>query len=413
MKNITKIISFVCLILFVSCASEIDPLDYIDGGEIRYPGKANEVLYRAGKNRLEIEFTLGPDPNISQGVIYWNSGKESISFPIDRASLEGNKVTTLIENLTEGIYNFEIRTIDVFGNQSVPVYLTGRTYGDRFATILAGRQIEEIDLADLQGNVKLDWGDSIIYSGGIYFEYKNAENEQQRVLIPNTESGRILEKGTTFPKQDFKISTFFIPEPTAIDTFFHVRTIEYDPASLPSVVQMAKPYAYINLTGDVAQDKVFEWAILFDGKAMSGKEKYGDVGWKSCYTDDPTADPQWITFDVGAAIKMQRIRMDFYYFKSGSMPTDMDVVAYAGEGVPPSLDAADPDYWKDWVVVCNFDNTLLSNDDAGFLKGMDSTFEPDDVPIARYYRMKSNGLNAWGGTRFSLSELTVWAHVGY
>ncbi|WP_418895487.1 DUF4998 domain-containing protein [Limibacterium fermenti] len=418
MKDIVKILSLIYLLVFVSsCLGEIDPLDYIEGDEIRYAGKANDVLYRAGQNRLEIQFTLGPDPNISGAAIYWNLNRDSIIFDIDRSSLENNRVNKVIENLTENIYNFEIYTIDKFGNRSVPVNITGRTYGDRYATVMADREIEGFELINKEGDVKVLFADSIITSRGVYLEYKDIDNETKKMFVDNTALYGIIPGASKLGVQPLKIKTFFLPEPLAIDTFFSVNTITYDPDDLSPLVDIvSKPYSYIELKGDATAQG---WNLLWDGRIMSGKEKYDDVGWNSFNTNIDGNDPQWVTIDVGAPIKIERIRADFYYYRSGTMPKNMDIMAYKGEGVPPSLEIIDADYWKDWQVINTFDTSSTAdypNNDEGFNKGLDKTFEYNSVPIARYYRLRNNqaGYYAdWAKSRFSLSELTFWEYVGY
>ena len=149
---------------------------------------------------------------------------------------------------------------------------------------------------------------------------------------------------------------------------------------------------------------------------MSGPEKYGEVGWGSFVVEGGSRDPVWVTIDVKEPIRIQRIRGDFYYFYAGTMPRVLDVLAYTGTGTPPSLEVGNADYWKDWKIIHTF-KTLEenTNDNAGFQKGLDKTFNAEDVPTARYFRLRNNELNFFGNpnTNFSLSELTFWAHVGY
>lgn len=416
MKNIIRILSLICLLLAISCSGEIDPLDYVDGGELRYPGKANDVSYNAGKERLEIQFNLGPDPNVTRAVVYWNLKKDSVVIDIDKASMEDNKVKRIIDNLPENIYNFEIYTYDKFGNKSVPVYLTGRTYGKRYTSVVTDRRVQGFELINTKGDVNLLWGDSILYSGGVYLEYKDQNNEKKELLIRNSESNTFFADGFKYPKQDLKITTFFLPELNAIDTFFTTTVKEYDPKDLPKLVAMKKPYSALILKGD---DECNGWDYLWDNRAMSGFEKYEDVNWQAFNTSG-SWEPVWFTVNVGEPVRIQRIRADFYFYKNGSMPKYLDVLAYSGNGVPPGLEADDPDYWKDWVIIHSFDTTSESeypyadgDKDVGFLKGLDQTFDAASVPKTQYYRLKSNGGWAdWASHQISLAELSFWAHVG-
>lgn len=63
MKNLIKTTTLGIVALAAACSGPIDPFEeFTDGEEIRYAGKANELSYTTGKNRLAINFVLAPIP---------------------------------------------------------------------------------------------------------------------------------------------------------------------------------------------------------------------------------------------------------------------------------------------------------------------------------------------------------------
>jgi hypothetical protein len=420
MKNIIKLLGLACLILITSCSGEIDPLDYVDGGEIRYPGKANNLVYRGGKNRLEIQFTLGPDPSVDKTVIYWNLKKDSVVINIDRASLKGNTITKVIENLPEDIYNFEIYTYDKYGNKSVPSYLTGRTYGDRYANVLADRGMS-YEFSNLQGDVRITWADSIIYSSGAYLEYTDLDNNPLKVFISNKETERTIKDGIKYTKRDMKITTFFIPEPYAIDTFYTSHIQEFDPSNLPVVVEMAKPYAgafVAEFDTPVLQDWNSAWGNIWNGnwgktfvQNTSGDPWADEAGWTVFGTNpNDGAESTWLTIDIKEHVKLARYRTGFYWPYMSACPRKTELWAYTGTGAPTKEDG-----WNNWVKIGSMDNSALTHAEMETQYGLGDNLyldATDSHPVARYYRLRC--YDNWDSkVHFIIAEVTFWAHIGF
>lgn len=162
MKNLIKTTILGIAAVAAACSGPIDPFEeFTDGEEIRYAGKANDLSYTTGKNRLAINFVLGPDPNVSEAKIFWNMQQESVTVPVDRTALTDDVVSQVIENLPENTYNFEVRTYDKFGNSSVPAYVTAKTYGPMYEATLATRGVAEIKGTNAKKDIVLTLGDTI------------------------------------------------------------------------------------------------------------------------------------------------------------------------------------------------------------------------------------------------------------
>lgn len=409
MKNIIKLFCFISLLLNCACEGEIDPLQFAPEGELRYPGKANNAIYFAGKERLQIQFTLSPDPNVNKAIVYWNLLKDSTSIDIDKNTLTDNIVNILIDNLPENIYNFEIYTYDKFNNQSVPTHLTGRTYGLRYSSALNSRSITGYEAANDNGDIKIMWGDSILASAGIQLTYTDLEQNKKVVEVPNVENETVL-KAINITKE-IEISTLFVPEANAIDTFVSKNTIILDPTKL--ILEMQKPYAsgYVDGFDSPNNNK---WDKLWDGKwgktfnqNDNGTPWGGESGWGSFEPKGPLpAQPAWLTVDLSQPVKVARYRSGLYWPYMRACPKKTELWAYTGTGTPTAEEG-----WDNWIKIGSTDNSAYTTADMAreYPLGDNIYTEYASVPSARFYRIKVSEI--WGSNgSFSISEVTFWKY---
>lgn len=409
MKNIIKLFCFISLLLNCACEGEIDPLQFAPEGELRYPGKANNAIYFAGKERLQIQFTLSPDPNVNKAIVYWNLLKDSTSIDIDKNTLTDNIVNILIDNLPENIYNFEIYTYDKFNNQSVPTHLTGRTYGLRYSSALNSRSITGYEAANDNGDIKIMWGDSILASAGIQLTYTDLEQNKKVVEVPNVENETVL-KAINITKE-IEISTLFVPEANAIDTFVSKNTIILDPTKL--ILEMQKPYAsgYVDGFDSPNNNK---WDKLWDGKwgktfnqNDNGTPWGGESGWGSFEPKGPLpAQPAWLTIDLSQPVKVARYCSGLYWPYMRACPKKTELWAYTGTGTPTAEEG-----WDNWIKIGSTDNSAYTTADMAreYPLGDNIYTEYASVPSARFYRIKVSEI--WGTNDiFSISEVTFWKY---
>lgn len=410
MKTIIKAFRlFFIIFALSSCEGEINPVkDFTDGEELRYPGKPTEAIYRAGNNRLEIQFTLNPDPNITKALVYWNMKEESITIDIDRSQLTDDKVLYIIDHLPENVYSFEIYTEDKFGNRSVPEYMTGRTYGSRYHGFLTHRLITGYEAANLDGDIHIHLGDSVLGSQETILSYTNLANQEVEMTIANTVNTVTLENAN-FAKP-IKYKTLHLPEPNAIDVF-EVAAADYtiDPEKL--VYELPKPYATYFVEGFDTNNG--NYAALWNGKwgktystDDGGSPWGGEAGWAA--VDVPKGS--WITMDLGRVAKLQRYRTGFYWPYRKSCPQITEIWAYQGTGAPTAADG-----WDHWVKMGEINN-------ASFIKNQDDMIREypigDNIYIdypkafaARYYRVKF--VTNWdpNNANCNLAEMTFWIYV--
>jgi len=431
MKELIKILSIcVGIFLFISCSDKVDPMEFTDGKEIRYAGKVNDLVYFPGNNRVEVQFVLGPDPNVNKAIIYWNLREKSVEIDINRAALESDTVSYIFEEMPENTYSFEIFTFDVFGNKSVPEYLTAKSYGTKYISGLYDRNIVSYEAANLDGNIQINWGDSVMKSVGVKLKYEDINSIKKEVYVYNTDISTVLEapdlgKAVTY-------QTLHIPEDGAIDTFTIAPVeVEFDKEKL--ILYLKKPYNVINVEGFDSPWGHSNKQNLWDekwGRGYVGGSPWDDytwadgAGWADFYTSQPDdfRDPTWLTFDVGTPVRLQKYRQHGYWPYYHTAPRVWELWAYAGEGEPTAATG-----WDNWVKIGEYDNTHLgawnapdqSARIAAYPLGEALEFNYDDVPLARYYRAKC--LKNWNwndekpkeeqnnGVNISLTEVFFWA----
>jgi len=209
----------VFVIVFAACSEMDDYKDYVDGGEITYPGIIDSVKAHPGHNRLLLTGLLSSDPKITGVKVYWNSNKDSVVQNITR-STGIDTVRFLLENMAENVYSFTFYTFDAQGNLSVPVSKTGEVYGDKYLASLNNRLIESAELTDT-GTV-IVWGeagylDGLISTEVVYMK----ENGDQGIAYQKTsdaESAMVLKDYHSGTK--FSYRSLFMPDSMCIDTFY-------------------------------------------------------------------------------------------------------------------------------------------------------------------------------------------------
>lgn len=283
MKYITKILFSISLLLLISCSEAVDYLkDFTNGEEIRYAGKMNDFTYRAGKGRLQLQYKLGPDPNLLESKIYWDLRRDSIVVDLKNADRdeEGN-ILVMLENMGEGIHSFEAYNYDKFGNKSVQEYLTGKSYGQRFESSIYNRDLdtlkgvkgfylEKIDTSSgVENNVHLIFLDSLQTSKEVLIEYEDIEGKERRKYLAN-DLDTILLEGLQ-ENTEMILTTYHVPELTAIDVFkskpVKIIVPSYNEMSDPreTIIPIPKPYASKHIDGFDTNNNG-EWNYLWDKK---------------------------------------------------------------------------------------------------------------------------------------------------
>lgn len=196
--------------------------EFTKGGEVSYTGKIDSLHIYAGKNRVNVKGLIISDPKVTEVRVFWNSRKDSVVVPIIRTS-GVDVLNVIIDGLEENIYNFEVRTYDKLGNESIPVFKIGNAYGQRYeATLLAAIMNRNIATgisngATLNGTLE-SLNDFTNKSSYTILTYTATDNTEKQLVIQSKQSSFTItdyKSGT-----DVKYKTAYQPEVGAIDVFF-------------------------------------------------------------------------------------------------------------------------------------------------------------------------------------------------
>jgi hypothetical protein len=235
--KITTYYIIVALVLIISACSKMDDYrgKYMAGGSITYPGKMDSVMAFSGKSRVEITGLFTSDPKIVKYKVFWNSRQDSLEVPVQRTSgVDTPKV--IIPGLPEGLMNFEIRTYDAKGNISIPVNTSANVYGDLYQSALINRGIVNAEM-QLDGSALISWTDVSKDAGVVNMQIKYSDNTgvMHDTLIASDLKGLTTSLPAFKSGNAISYRTAYLPNPTAIDTFYtayEVHTVKADVTSL-------------------------------------------------------------------------------------------------------------------------------------------------------------------------------------
>jgi len=214
MKNKYLYVIIVGIIALIgqSCSKMNDlHQGYLDEGEIIYAAKVDSVASHAGKARIQLEMFI-VSQRIDKLRVYWNDKNDSVDVTV------GNQIGTkkiMLENLQEKNYIFQLISFDKFGNPSLPFEATGKVYGSNFQSTLTNRVIKS-KTAVVSGKTTITWSGTVDKGVRCDLTYLNLDNVSVSKKIPMSELSTVISDF----KSDMKYRTLFLPEPTAIDTFY-------------------------------------------------------------------------------------------------------------------------------------------------------------------------------------------------
>lgn len=113
----------------------------MDQGEHIYAAKVDAVVVRPGNERIQLDLFYTAQ-RIKECVIYWNVRQNSLVKELPASGVNG--VPVLLEDMPEGTYSFEIVTKDLYGNESLVVEASGKSYGNSYKSGLINARYSSI-----------------------------------------------------------------------------------------------------------------------------------------------------------------------------------------------------------------------------------------------------------------------------
>lgn len=260
-------VCLVALALITSCRKMDDYKQYIKGGEISYTGKIDSVKILSGRNRVLVRGLFLADPKVTSLRIFWNNFKDSVTIPVTRKNTV-DSLAYFVEKVEEGVQNFVLFTYDKDGNKSIPVYRTGKSYGDRYQSSLQNRGISAA-LTGSDGKTTINWlgMDRLTGVFATEVEYTNTGGKTVKVRTPIDST--VTRIADFKPSSNIRYRTLFLPDTIAIDTF----STDYATRYVPQFVQQDVTRLYLKNAGPNVNRAAYDggrWGTLADWTSNAG-----------------------------------------------------------------------------------------------------------------------------------------------
>jgi hypothetical protein len=181
-----KNIIFIMLVLLAACSPMNDKYkDFIKDGPIVYLSKLNtdEVKVTGNRERIHFQWPALTDPRGKKVIISWANKTEKLETEFDPSV----PTSIYVGPLREGSYIFEINIIDNEGNSSIPVFVTGYSYGLFYESYLINRKILSSALVEKGRTVTCPAAiDSTMT--GMVFEWMDATQTIYTGFIPSSDT---------------------------------------------------------------------------------------------------------------------------------------------------------------------------------------------------------------------------------
>ena len=318
MKNIFKYITcrqlavFFLSVLIIACNSSCDKMkdnymDYLAGGEIIYPGKADSLKTYPGKNRIQVQWLLKSDPSITSAKIYWSNKENFREVPIIRTS-GIDTINVLLENMEEQTYTFEVYTFDNVGNKSVASEAIGTVYGDKYRSTLLNRALQGVNLTE-EGDLEIIWEAADEGTVAEELTYSDTDGKTHSVSFDVSQDTISLVKFDL--SGSLWMSTVFMPNPVAIDTFkVAPEEIAFDIVETVAEVDRSN-FSVKDLPGDKNEPNNVNNALskIWTNDYSTEGTPYISRAWAITACNDLWALPYWFTIDLGAAYDLSSLTL--------------------------------------------------------------------------------------------------------
>ncbi len=225
-KTYLYIFSIISIVVLFSRCSEMNDIHdmYLEDGERIYIGKVDSLKAYPGNERVKLVFWAA-DPRAKTVGFYWYPNNDSMFVDIEHTSgLDSFEVfiggTGSDKSIPEGNYTLRAITRDNKGHFSVPYEKIMSIYGPQYQSSLTNRIIKSLVFEESEGLL------SVFFSGpvndneiGLGISYTDKDGIPHNLYIPESSIGDQTDITNVDPSKGVKYQTYFLPDPTAIDTF--------------------------------------------------------------------------------------------------------------------------------------------------------------------------------------------------
>jgi hypothetical protein len=209
--------AFVVLLLFFSsCSKKVDYSDYLQQAEKVYPGRADSIIIRSGYQKAEVSSLLSSDPRVVKIRVFWNNRRDSVEAAVTQNDYSKKK-TVAIPSIAEGMYIFEVVTLDAMSHRSAPSEQVGQIYGELYVGGLVNRVLK--NKSTVNGSPALNWFGETEESPikGVSVTYPKAGGGTLTVFTSRSEDVTVMVGAA--PTGIVSVRTEYLPE-NAMETFY-------------------------------------------------------------------------------------------------------------------------------------------------------------------------------------------------
>jgi hypothetical protein len=293
MKKIYKNlpIALMLTVFFLSCDDFMDThKQFIEGGEKIYAPKPDSISFLSGINRVSFQSWIYKSPNVKSVDVFWNGGLDSLIVPVT-PSTGLDSVEVLLPLPVEKSYTFSVRHTDTYGHHSLAVTGFSTSYGDVYRSALRNRIVRDIAISGANANISWFTAEENLVRSEV--RYTNASDDVVTVnVLPNQSSTVCPSPKANVP---FEHRSLFLPEPTAIDTFY----MEWEQV-YPLAIFDKTTWSVISCSDEQVDDGGGKGSLI-DGIIASNN--YWHSQWRA-----PAAPlPHWAIIDMASPRKINRI----------------------------------------------------------------------------------------------------------
>lgn len=307
MKIAIKTTLFLVLFawIFTACQEMEDiHADFIKGGEKIYAAVPDTVIVMPGDRRLQLKWLVNHGANIKKSVVEWTDNGQEFSKSVDvNLTSPLDSVMVLLDNLEEKSYIFKTYNIDKDGNRSIKVQVAGLVFGEIYKSSITNRIITSITGGGTVDSVVVNWRLPNEGNTGVELSYKSRSGEMVKKWVKPEDTRTVLRNWESLGTMTYK--SFYIPTPTAIDTFVTATTevglpqyIEFKGVKLDKTNWVIK---------DFSTEEPAEGAP--NGLASSAIDGKLNTFWHSQWNGASPGYPHHFTIDLKSMVKLSKVEV--------------------------------------------------------------------------------------------------------
>lgn len=392
-NNIITYLLFATATLYIVGCKKMDDTyrQFVEDGEIVYVSKADSLEAHSGENRVELTWLLLSDPKVRSYKVYWDNKSDSIGGTVQK-SAQIDTIRVIINNLDEGVHYFEVYMYGEDGNPSVQASVIGNSYGAIYQESLLPRIVKGASWG-ANNSIALELTPASHDAIRVEVEYEDKKNGPLTYFVPsNMDTSTLMNVKDKKGVATLKYRTVFLPDSTAIDTFYSdYTTIKV----IKSGQELDKSkFSLLHLDNDTWESHYSSRTedLIWDGSANT-----------SPYAIEmPVHFPASFSIDLGQESDLTKFRWNDYwrdgnynYLYNRGTPVHFEVWGSNNPG-------QDGD-WADWTQLGSYE---IKKPSGGSSSGPD-TQEDIDLGVAGYeFSFDTTQDNTYRYIRFKVYD--VW-----